>query len=173
MNSLKIVRNTGVRMILNRSRIGSAIVAVFYLGFFTVWYSSIIGSKLESAGLWTALTETVDEDKASLLFLLAPVLFVTQVWEQIRNALFGESFELLKASGVIKRNNKIFAKFSDISAVQVREIEDSDGDSIYRLSLLLHSGVKLFIESTSSHNKVYALADDLSHMIGVDIKSKS
>jgi hypothetical protein len=173
LDSLKIAKSSSTRLVLDRSRLGSWIMGSFTVGFTLVWYYIILKDYLPEHSVLESIRLKVEADKTSLLFLFAGVFLFKEIYTSFRNALYGERFELFKNDGTVFRNGKPYFRFTEVSKIQIREFSDSEGDITYRLSIILNDGSKKFIESSSSQNKIHAIADDLADILDVKIVSKS
>lgn len=169
MGSLKVIENTKDRLVISRSRIGATFTVVYYVGFHCVWYYAVLHKYLPDHSIFESLRLLVSENKLMLIFIIAPLFSVQLLYTACRNAWLGEDFLFLKKQERVIRNGALYSKFADIQSLQIREIKDSDDDATFRMSFLMTDGSKKFIESSKDRDYVYALADDIVHIIEIPI----
>jgi hypothetical protein len=105
-------------------------------------------------------------------FIIFPLFTLPHIIEGIKIVIHGEKHEIDADKKEIRKNNKKIAHFSDIRAIQIRRIPDSDGPDEFRISLILENGTKIRIKQSSNHERISELVDDMADILKVEIISK-
>jgi hypothetical protein len=148
---------------LSKSRAAAAMTVGFTVLFFVAWYSFQISIDRNAADRFSLFR---------LLFWVAPLFALPEVFRQLRVLTSGETFTLSRTTGVIGCNGSPRARFSEAERVQIRTIRDADSSDEYRLSIVLKNGDKIRIDQSCSAKNIADAAEDIADMLGVEITRK-
>jgi len=148
---------------LSKSRATAAMMVGFMVLFFAGWYSFQIAFDRDSAGRFSLFR---------LLFWVAPLFALPEVFRQLRVLTSGETFTLSRATGTIERNGSQRARFSEVERVQIRTISSGDSSDEHRLSIVLKNGDKIRIDQSHNSKDIADAAEDIADMLGVEITRK-
>jgi hypothetical protein len=144
---------------LSQSRTEAATSAIATIAFLSVWYFFLLEDwESSSAPLFV-----------KVIFLCAPLVTLPDVYRSIRTVLSGESFVLSRNTGTIQRNGELLARFSAVSRVQIRKINDET--RACRVSLVLRNGDKIMIDTTRREQAI-SLGEDLAEVLDVPLNWK-
>ena len=82
----------------------------------------------------------------TLFHWLGPLVLAPSLIRALKIVTFSDRLEFDRGTGMFLRDREEVTRLDDIEALQIREYRDSDGDSCYRLSLVLCDGSKHFID---------------------------
>ncbi len=146
---MKIHRPNPQILIVTKSRLANVgYLTLFILGF-GIWYTILLGR----------------ESYPGLFFLLAPVVALPKLYKILKIVAVGEQFSFDGMKRAICKNNKLLARFDEVSALQVRTISDGETEE-YRLTADLWVGKRSFgkieIHTSGDLDGIIALADDVA-----------
>lgn len=128
------------------------------VGFFAVWYTVLLTDMPDGASRW--------------LFLLAPLLFLGELYRPLRVIIWGESWALDRVRDTVSRGDKVVGTCGDFEALQIRVYVDSDDDEDYRLSLVKADGNKIFVDRASNRAHIDELAEEMADFLDVSVRIK-
>ena len=169
MSSLVVKERDHNKLFLERSKlreVGGLIVTIIFFGF---WYYLLLREKVTENDFLDAIVSTVSNEPMLLLFLGAPLLSLKQIISGIKAIVIGESYSFNRIQRTISKNRRKILQFSEVQAVQIRVISGGDSPDEYRLCLLLNTGDKKVLETSSNEAEIKDIADHIADVLNVSV----
>jgi hypothetical protein len=172
LSSLIVRERNHNKLFLERSKlreVGGLFATVVFFGF---WYYGLLRKEMAENNFIDAVVLTVSNEPMLLLFLGAPLLASNQIFSGIKTIISGENYTFDRLQSTILKNGVKILQFSSVQAIQIRMLSGGDSSDEYRLSLLLISGDKQFIETSNSESGIKKMADHIADVLNVSVTIK-
>jgi len=172
LTTLAVKERNHNKLLLQRSRLKEAGGLSILLIFFIFWYYGILRKEISDNNFIEAIINTVSNEPMLLLFLGAPLLASKQIIVAVKTIYSGDLYLFDRSQGEIQQNGKHLLNFSAVQNVQIRFISGGDSSDEYKLSLLLISGSKHFIETSNDESAIKDIAEHIADILNVSLVLK-
>ena len=173
LNHVSVIRRTQTELVLNRSKMKAVVELCFTTLFFALWYSALIDDFSSFESVKNEVSGRISEQKFLIIFYLAPLLSFNRVLLCLTTIVLGNVHRFNSMSRKIFHNKRPVCNYSEIGSVQIRRINDSDGDDSFRLTLRYGDGKKLFIARGTDQSYIEDLAADIANICDTKIVYKN
>jgi hypothetical protein len=172
LTTLAVKERNHNKLLLQRSRLKELGGLSLLLIFFSFWYYAILQKEISENNFIEAIIAKVSNEPMLLLFLGFPLLVSKQVMIAIKTIYSGDFYLFDRLQGNIQQNGKFLLNFSAVQNVQIRLISGGDSSDEYKLSLLLISGNKHFIENSNDESGIKDIAEHIADILNVSVVLK-
>jgi len=168
---LKVVRPDPRTILLNRSRwvlllsiIGGTISII-------IWYSIVLSIALsafeKAGGAFVDMSTYIFIFILTLIFLLIPLFGIPRAYRALKRLVVGDRWEFNGNYRRISRNNQKLLDFDEVDKLHIRTTTGESDE--HRLTILQSNGNKIEIDQSSDFHEIFALADDIASILGVEV----
>src|SRR5262245_34903369 len=167
---MKVSRPSSQIFVVTESRLSHVGGLAIFLLFFVYWYYAVLdlGKIPDGVHPYDHLLDRLSAEPFLWLFVLAPFLFVGDIFESLWIAVVGEEFTFNGMTRTVLKNQKRLAGFDEIAHLQIRTIQGAE-DTDHILTAVLQTGNKIEIDTSWNASYIIALADDVADILGVRV----
>jgi hypothetical protein len=167
---MKVSRPSSQILVVTESRLSHIGGLAIFLVFFAYWYYNLLdlGKIPDGVRPFDHLLDRLSAEPFLWLFVLGPLLFVGDIFESLWIAVVGEEFTFNGVTRTVLKNQKRLAGFDEIACLQIRTIRGAE-DEEHILTVVLQTGNKIEIDTSSNASDIIALADDVTDILGAKV----
>jgi len=167
---MRVSRPSSQILVITESRLSHIGSLALSLVFNALWYYNLLHLEEVPDGVhpFDHLLDRLSAEPFLWLFVLAPLLFVGDIFESLWIAVVGEEFTFNGMTRTVLKNQKRLAGFDEIAYLQIRTIRGAE-DAEHILTAVLQAGNKIEIDTSSNASDIIALADDVADILGVRV----
>ena len=170
---MKVSRPSSHILIVTNPRISSIWKLVLSIGFYALWYYILLdfGKMKDEVHPFDSIFTRLSAQPFLWIFVLVPVLSLPTTFKTLRRIFVGDEIIIDGTTNTILKNQKRMAGFTEIAHLQIRTIQGGE-TADFRLTVVLNTGGKIQIHTSSNSSEVIALADDIADIVGVSVVRK-